>query len=138
MDDLDQGNPYDYLKRIADCHRVHLFDVVTQYRAIFTDDTSGNEEKYDGGLLYSWAMHRITLHLAVLQALLPKISDGMSLATLLEQCMVIFEVYICEHCFVGLNTARLTEVGQLSNVPCIDVELLTVLRHESWACWHGF
>eukprot|EP00250_Pteridium_aquilinum_P014225 c21857_g1_i4 orf=485-2197(+) len=87
LDDLDQGNPYDYLKRIADCHRVHLFDVVTQYRAIFTDDTSGNEEKYDGGLLYSWAMHRITLHLAVLQALLPKISDGMSLATLLEQCM---------------------------------------------------
>ncbi|KAI5082344.1 hypothetical protein GOP47_0002087 [Adiantum capillus-veneris] len=87
LDDLDQGNHYDYLKRLADCHRVHLFDVVTQYRAIFTDDTSGNEEKYDGGLLYSWAMHRITLHLAVLHALLPKISDGMSLATLLEQCM---------------------------------------------------
>ncbi|KAH7437594.1 hypothetical protein KP509_05G079700 [Ceratopteris richardii] len=87
LDDLDQGNTYDYLKRIADCHRVHIFDVVTQYRAIFTDDTSGNEEKYDGGLLYSWAMHRITLHLAVLHALLPKISDGMSLATILEQCM---------------------------------------------------
>lgn len=87
IDDLDQGNPYDYLKRMADCHKIHLFDVVTQYRAIFSDDTSGNEENYDGGLLYSWAMHRITLYLAVLQALLPKISEGVSLAILLEQCL---------------------------------------------------
>lgn len=87
IDDLDQGNPYDYLKRMADCHRVHLFDVVTQYRAIFADDTSGNEENYEGGLLYSWAMHRVTLHLAVLQALLPKILEGVSLAILLDQYM---------------------------------------------------
>ena len=99
IDDLDQGNAYDYLKRLADCHRVHLFDVVTQYRAIFTDDTSGNEERYDGGLLYSWAMHRITLHLTVLQTLLPKITDGMSLATLLEQCMVcLIFISLCGIC----------------------------------------
>lgn len=87
IDDLDQGNPYEYLKRMADCHRVHLFDVVTQYRAIFTDDTSGNEDNSDGGLLYSWAMHRISSLLAVLEAILPKISEGVSLGIILEQCM---------------------------------------------------
>eukprot|EP00249_Psilotum_nudum_P015381 c25296_g1_i1 orf=382-2169(-) len=87
IDDLDQKNHYEYLKRMADCHRVHLFDVVTQYRAIFADDTSVNEDNFDGGLVYSWAMHRITSHLAVLQSLLPKINEGVSLAILLEQCM---------------------------------------------------
>ncbi|KAL3687047.1 hypothetical protein R1sor_013356 [Riccia sorocarpa] len=87
IDDLDRSNPYEYLKRMADCHKVHLFDVVTQYRAIFADDTSGNEENSDGGLLYSWAMHRITTHLAVLQEVLPRITEGVSLALILEQSM---------------------------------------------------
>lgn len=87
IDDLDQGNVYEFLKRMADCHRVHLFDVVTQYRAIFADDTSGNEENYDGGLLFSWAMHRITSHLNTLQTMLPKTTEGVSLAIILEQCM---------------------------------------------------
>ncbi|KAG6556242.1 hypothetical protein Mapa_002183 [Marchantia paleacea] len=87
IDDLDRSNPYEYLKRMADCHKVHLFDVVTQYRAIFADDTSGHEENSDGGLLYSWAMHRITTHLTVLQEVLPKITEGVSLAIILEQSM---------------------------------------------------
>ncbi|KAL8554793.1 hypothetical protein ACS0TY_002835 [Phlomoides rotata] len=54
LDDLDQRNPYDYLKGMVNCHRMHLFDVVNQYRAIFADDTSENEENYDGGLLFDW------------------------------------------------------------------------------------
>ncbi|KAL2629029.1 hypothetical protein R1flu_013715 [Riccia fluitans] len=87
IDDLDRSNPYEYLKRMADYHKVHLFDVVTQYRAIFADETSGNEENSDGGLLYSWAMHRITTHLAVLQEVLPRVTEGVSLAIILEQSM---------------------------------------------------
>jgi hypothetical protein len=92
IDDLDQSNPYEYLKRMADCHRVHLFDVVMQYRAIFYDDTSGHEENTDGGLLYSWAVHRISTHLHVLQSVLPRITEGPNLAIILEQCMVIHSV----------------------------------------------
>ena len=34
------GSPYDYLKRLTDVHRLHLFDVVMHYRAIFSDDSS--------------------------------------------------------------------------------------------------
>jgi hypothetical protein len=83
IDDLDE-----YLKRMADCHRVHLFDVVMQYRAIFSDDTSGHEENTDGGLLYSWAMHRISSHLNVLREVLPQITEGPNLAIILDQCMV--------------------------------------------------
>lgn len=88
LDDLDQRNPYEYLKGMVNCHRTHLFDVVNQYRAIFADDTSGNEENYDGGLLFDWAMHQITLHLKTLKVMLPKISDGGSLSNILDQCMV--------------------------------------------------
>ncbi|KAK6161989.1 hypothetical protein DH2020_001830 [Rehmannia glutinosa] len=67
LDDLDQRNPYEYLKGMINCHRMHLFDVVNQYRAIFADDTSGSEENYDGGLLFDWAMHQITMHLKTLK-----------------------------------------------------------------------
>lgn len=30
---------YEFLKRLTDVYRLHLFDVVMQYRAIFSDDT---------------------------------------------------------------------------------------------------
>ncbi|KAH9605351.1 hypothetical protein KSS87_004645 [Heliosperma pusillum] len=87
LDDLDQRNPYEYLRGMVGFHRPHLFDVVNQYRAIFVDDTSGSEENYDGGLLFSWAMHQITSHLKTLKHMLPKISEGASLASILDQCM---------------------------------------------------
>ncbi|KAL5561564.1 hypothetical protein UlMin_031311 [Ulmus minor] len=60
-----QRNAYEYLKGMINCHRMHLFDVVNQYRAIFVDDTLRSEENYDGGLLFSWAMHHITSHLMI-------------------------------------------------------------------------
>lgn len=90
LEDLDQANPYEYLKGMINCHRMHLFDVVNQYRAIFADDTSGSEENYDGGLLFSWAMHQITSHLQTLKVMLPKITEGGSLSNILDQCMVSF------------------------------------------------
>lgn len=102
IDDLDQSNSYEYLKRMADCHRVHLFDVVMQYRAIFSDDTSGHEENTDGGLLYSWAMHRISSHLHVLREVLPQITEGPNLAIILDQCMV----RILKACLQFLSSLR--------------------------------
>ncbi|XWS72427.1 hypothetical protein CRYUN_Cryun02cG0038600 [Craigia yunnanensis] len=82
-----QRNAYEYLKRMISCHILHLFDVVNQYCAIFADDTSGSEENYDGGLLFSWAMHQITSHLKTLKVMLPKITEGGSLSNILDQCM---------------------------------------------------
>ncbi|KAJ0724566.1 putative oligomeric Golgi complex subunit 8, cullin repeat-like-containing domain superfamily [Helianthus annuus] len=104
LDDLDQRNAYEYLKGMVNCHRMHLFDVVNQYRAIFADDTSGSEENYDGGLLFSWAMHQIASHLKTLKVMLPKITEGGSLSNILDQCM---------YCAMGLGWVGLDFRGLL-------------------------
>lgn len=107
LDDLDQRNAYEYLKGMVNCHRMHLFDVVNQYRAIFADDTSGSEENYDGGLLFSWAMHQITSHLKNLEVMLPKITEGGSLSNILDQCM---------YCAMGLGWVGLDFRGLLPSL----------------------
>ncbi|XAR57612.1 hypothetical protein NMG60_11025810 [Bertholletia excelsa] len=107
LDDLDQRNAYEYLKGMVNCHRMHLFDVVNQYRAIFADDTSGSEENYDGGLLFSWAMHQITSHLKTLKIMLPKITEGGSLSNILDQCM---------YCAMGLGWVGLDFRGLLPSL----------------------
>ncbi|KAG1346270.1 putative conserved oligomeric Golgi complex subunit 8 [Cocos nucifera] len=104
LDDLDQRNAYEYLKGMVNCHRMHLFDVVNQYRAIFNNDKSGSEEIYDGGLLFSWAMHQIKTHLSTLEVMLPKITDGGSLSNILDQCM---------YCAMGLGLVGLDFRGLL-------------------------
>ncbi|XP_010938315.1 conserved oligomeric Golgi complex subunit 8 [Elaeis guineensis] len=104
LDDLDQRNAYEYLKGMVNCHRMHLFDVVNQYRAIFNNDKSGSEEIYDGGLLFSWAMHQIKTHLSTLELMLPKITDGGSLSNILDQCM---------YCAMGLGLVGLDFRGLL-------------------------
>lgn len=89
VDELDRTRAYEFLKRLTDCHRMHLFDVVMQYRAIFADDTSTVEaaEDADGGLLYSWATHRVGMYLREVEASLPGIAEGSSLASVLDHCM---------------------------------------------------
>ncbi|KAE8698422.1 Oligomeric Golgi complex component-related [Hibiscus syriacus] len=106
LEDLDQRNVYEYLKGMISCHRMHLFDVVNQYRAIFADDTSGSEENYDGGLLFSWAMHQITSHLKT-HVMLPKITEGGLLSNILDQCM---------YCAMGLGWVGLDFRGLLPSL----------------------
>jgi len=96
--DLDDGNAYEYLKRLTDLHRVHLFDVVMQYRAIFGDGADADEddgtgaegaegaEGADGGLLYGWSAHRVGAYLALVEKTLPRIDEGGALASVMEHC----------------------------------------------------
>ncbi|VFQ76941.1 unnamed protein product [Cuscuta campestris] len=104
LDDLEQRSAYEYLKGMINCHRMHLFDVVSHYRAIFSDDTSGREENYDGGLLFNWVMHQISSHLRTLKVMLPKISEGGLLSNILDQCM---------YCAMGLGPVGLDFRGLL-------------------------
>lgn len=59
-------NPYTYVRntitdihtaqltKLTDASRTHLFDIITQYRAIFSDETAQDDPMEDGGLLYGW------------------------------------------------------------------------------------
>ena len=92
-----QDQPYEYLSRCIDANRVHLFEVITQYRAIFVDDTSATEESDAGdkGLLFYWAHCRVSMLLATIDRVLGDIKDGALLANILEQAM-----------YCGLSLAR--------------------------------
>lgn len=66
--ELDDSHPYEFLKRLTDVYRLHLFDVVMQYRAIFADDMPGEQpggKARDGGILFTWAQRRIAAYLEV-------------------------------------------------------------------------
>lgn len=41
LDASEASTPYEYVKHLTDVHRVHLFDAVQQYRAIFFDGPAG-------------------------------------------------------------------------------------------------
>ena len=40
VSELDDASIYEYLKRLTDVHRLQLFDVVMQFRAIFSDEAA--------------------------------------------------------------------------------------------------
>ena len=80
--------PAEAAKRLTDVHRVHLFDAVMQYRAIFADDTAaadaGAGAARDGGLLAAWAAGRVGGYLGALGAALGRVGEGAQLASVLE------------------------------------------------------
>eukprot|EP00803_Ostreobium_quekettii_P001524 evm.model.scf_1615.4 EVM.evm.TU.scf_1615.4 scf_1615:21411-23072(+) len=142
--DLDDGNPYEYLKRVTDVHRLHLFDVVMQYWAVFsTEGADGSKGVGECGLLSSWALHRVVLLLESLKTFLPQVSEGSNVASLLEHCM---------YCGMSLGRVGLDFRGLLASVfePCmLDIFsagwLLqwTVLGPcwsptNGWPCQHDF
>eukprot|EP00887_Chlorella_sp_A99_P006351 scaffold3.g6351.t1 len=112
------GSAYELLKRLTDIYRLHLFDVVMQYRAIFSDDPVGPAAgassapttpatpatpsgaaagaagaaaaaaaARDGGILYCWAQRRVVAYVEAVRLHLPRISEGGSLASVLDHAM---------------------------------------------------
>mmetsp|Transcript_8870 Transcript_8870/g.12046 ORF Transcript_8870/g.12046 Transcript_8870/m.12046 type:complete len:588 (-) Transcript_8870:145-1908(-) len=128
--ELDRSaGAYDFLKRLTDAHRMHLFDVVMQFRAIFADDSSSAEgtggsagDGGDTGLLYSWAMHRVSLYLSEVQHGLASITEGSVLASLLEHCM---------YCAMSLGRVGLDFRGLLAQLflPPIHDLVANALKH---------
>lgn len=106
------GSAYEYLKRLTDIYRLHLFDVVMQFGAIFSDEpVSGSsagssagaaggmtrahslatrqaQREHEGsGILHEWAQRRVVAYLEAMRAQLPRVSEGGSLASVLDHAM---------------------------------------------------
>lgn len=93
---LDGLTPYSRITRLNDIVRTTLFDVATQYRAIFAvagvagvaDSEHQQEQQEQQALqLHAWLVERCEWYVGELRALLAQVADGAALASLLEQCM---------------------------------------------------
>ncbi|CAD5118490.1 DgyrCDS7187 [Dimorphilus gyrociliatus] len=82
---IPNDDSYIYLNRVIDLSRVHLFDIVTQYRAIFSDD----ESKYssESVLIQEWIILRVNNFLNIVKANVVKDSAFNRIDSLLGQCM---------------------------------------------------
>lgn len=78
--EVDDSSAYDFLKKVTDVYRLHVFDVMMQYRAIFA---GGDED----GILSFWAHRRVTAYAQVLKENLPRVSDGGGLSSILDTAM---------------------------------------------------
>ena len=91
IDGLSDANPADYIRQLTDVYRLHIFDIVMQYRAIFaTSDpspsqgaeavpqpaTSGAAAVSNGGsaaaILYGWARRRVQAYVEMVEKHLPR------------------------------------------------------------------
>jgi len=100
--DLTDDNPSNYLVKLADEHRVHVFDIVTQYQSIFGNDTqlnivadttvaptgsTGQAGSSSGGLLSTWVGAKVENFLGEVRRVLPEVTDSALLNNILKQCM---------------------------------------------------
>jgi len=93
--DLIKTNSYEYITQIIEIYRVHLFDIVTQYRAIFSDDTSfqnfgrdalsTDDLPQESSIFSCWLSYRISCFLDDLEVSLQSVDARFDF--ILGQCM---------------------------------------------------
>ena len=77
------ADAYEYVKRLTDAHRTRVFDVATQYRAIFAEDEEDEDDvdEYERSrLLRSWCAYRTNEYLRRLELAVCLIDEGARLA----------------------------------------------------------
>uniref|UniRef100_A0A2P2I3N7 Conserved oligomeric Golgi complex subunit 8 n=2 Tax=Hirondellea gigas TaxID=1518452 RepID=A0A2P2I3N7_9CRUS len=89
---IPHHDPYQHLSKSMECARVHVFDIVTQYRSIFSDDETRFSALHDHdtslhAILQSWILHKVSRLLSMLRRELLKGGiAGSNLESLLAQC----------------------------------------------------
>nr|SVE82440.1 EOG090X04G7 [Daphnia magna] len=91
LEEIPKEDAYQHILKTVELSRVHLFDIATQYRAIFTDEdplvlANQDPNTNESAIYYSWIIQKITDFLAALQSDLPKVSPS-SLESVFGQCM---------------------------------------------------
>lgn len=91
LNNIPKKDAYTHLTRVVEACRVHLFDIVTQYRAIFSDDDPlaglGRDPGEPGAtIFYSWITSQVSRFLDIVEQDLSRELSG-RLDSVLSQCM---------------------------------------------------
>ncbi|NWX38380.1 COG8 protein, partial [Notiomystis cincta] len=81
---VPERDPFVHLSKTVEACRVHLFDVITQYRAIFSDEEP--RAPAQGAIFHGWVLHKVSEFLRTLRRDLGR-GVGGRLDSLLGQCM---------------------------------------------------
>lgn len=89
--DISEDDAYHHILKVIENSRIHLFDIITQYRAIFSDDDPASLITRDSnqnnvGVFQSWVALKISQFLNTLEADVNKDLGG-RIDSVLAQCM---------------------------------------------------
>ncbi|KYR02016.1 oligomeric Golgi complex component [Tieghemostelium lacteum] len=83
---INDSNMPSYLTKLTDNCRTNIFDVITQFTAIFSNEAE-DENNLDDMILYSWVQHKVNLYISNLEMNLALIKEGTSIHYILENSM---------------------------------------------------
>ncbi|KAG8183597.1 hypothetical protein JTE90_025149 [Oedothorax gibbosus] len=90
VNEIDRNDPYEHSVKIIESARVHLFDITTQYRAIFSDDDPlllvRDDCKGNCAIFHSWIAWKISWFLCILEQDISQDLGG-RIDSVLAQCM---------------------------------------------------
>ncbi|XP_045118300.1 conserved oligomeric Golgi complex subunit 8-like [Portunus trituberculatus] len=119
---IPREDAYQHIIKVVEASRVHLFDIVTQYRAIFSDDDNrfglGDPEVNEQAIFHGWILHKVNQFIRLVERDLQR-GVGSNLEAVLAQCM-----------FFGQSFSRIGADFRNLLIPLFQKAALTQLEKD--------